>query len=118
MFPRVAAVVHSCGAGTTGSALRAGVPTVPLPSPVGDQPFWARRIHALGAATAPIPRTKVTVSTLADAIRAAVDDAAFRTAAGALSRAVAAEDGAAADGGALELAEATAAHVWVERLDG
>ena len=29
-----------------------------------------------------------------------------------------AEDGAAADGGALELAEATAAHVWVERLDG
>ena len=29
-----------------------------------------------------------------------------------------AEDGAAADGGALELATATAAHVWVERLDG
>lgn len=29
-----------------------------------------------------------------------------------------AEDGAAADGGALELAATTAAHVWVERLDG
>ena len=96
LFPRVAAVVHSCGAGTTGSALRAGVPTVPLPSPGTDQFFWANRLHALGAATAPIPRTKVTVSALADAIRAAVDDAAYRAAARALSSAIAAEDGASA----------------------
>ncbi|CAM3189324.1 glycosyltransferase [Tsukamurella hominis] len=96
LFPRLAAVVHSCGAGTTASALRAGVPTVPLPSPGADQFFWAHRIHALGAATAPIPRTEVTVSTLADAIRAAVDDAAFRTAAGALSSAITAENGASA----------------------
>lgn len=96
LFPRVAAVVHSCGAGTTGSALRAGVPTVPLPSPGADQFFWANRIHALGAATAPIPRTKVTVSALADAIRAAVDDAGYRASAGALSSAITAEDGASA----------------------
>ena len=96
LFPRLAAVVHSCGAGTTASALRAGVPTVPLPSPGADQVFWANRLHALGAATAPIPRTKVTVSTLGHAIRASVDDAAHRTAAGALSSAIAAEDGASA----------------------
>ncbi|MGV7637271.1 glycosyltransferase, partial [Mycobacterium kansasii] len=57
---------------------------------------WANRIHALGAATAPIPRTKVTVSALADAIRAAVDDAGYRAAAGALSSAITAEDGASA----------------------
>ncbi len=104
LFPRLAAVVHSCGAGTTASALRAGVPTVPLPSPGADQFFWANRIHALGAATAPIPRTKVTVSTLADAIRAAVDDAAYRTAAGALSSAITAEDGASAVLAAVERA--------------
>ncbi|MGC5025751.1 glycosyltransferase [Tsukamurella sp. DT100] len=104
LFPRLAAVVHSCGAGTTASALRAGVPTVPLPSPGADQFFWANRIHALGAATAPIPRTKVTVSPLADAIRAAVDDPRYRAAAGALSRAIAAEDGASAVLAAVERA--------------
>ncbi|KXO91834.1 sterol 3-beta-glucosyltransferase [Tsukamurella pulmonis] len=95
VLPRVAAIVHSCGAGTTASALRAGIPTVPLPS-AGDQPFWARRLHALGAATAPLPRTKVTVSRLAEAIRAAVDDPRRHAAADALSRSITAEDGAAA----------------------
>ena len=104
VLPRVAAVVHSCGAGTTAAALRAGVPTVPLPSPGGDQPFWARRIHSLGAATAPIARTTVTVSTLAQAIRAAVDESSYRAAAGALSSAIAAEDGAGAVVAAVERA--------------
>ncbi|CAM3577852.1 glycosyltransferase [Tsukamurella ocularis] len=104
LFPRVAAVVHSCGAGTAASALRAGVPTVPLPSPGADQFFWANRVHALGAATAPIPRTKVTVSDLADAIRTAVDDPRYRAAAGALSSAIAVEDGAFAVLAAVERA--------------
>ena len=31
LFPRVAAVVHYAGAGTTGAVLRAGVPAVPVP---------------------------------------------------------------------------------------
>jgi UDP:flavonoid glycosyltransferase YjiC (YdhE family) len=31
VFPQVAAVVHHAGAGTTGAALRAGVPAVPVP---------------------------------------------------------------------------------------
>ncbi|KXP01472.1 glycosyltransferase [Tsukamurella pseudospumae] len=96
VLPRVAAVAHSCGAGTTAAALRAGIPTVPLPSPGGDQPFWARRLHALGAGTAPIARTKVMVSSLAEAIRAAVGDTRYRTAAGVLSSAIGREDGAAA----------------------
>ncbi|GAA1088681.1 glycosyltransferase [Tsukamurella spumae] len=95
VLPRVAAIVHSCGAGTTAAALRAGIPSAPLPSPGGDQPFWARRLHALGAGTLPIARTKVTVSALAKAIRAAVSDSRYRTAAGALSSAIATEDGAA-----------------------
>ncbi len=96
LLPRAAALVHSCGAGTAGAALRAGVPTVPLPSPGGDQPFWARRLHALGAATAPIDRTKVTVSALTDAILAATSEPSYREASDALSRAIAVEDGAGA----------------------
>lgn len=38
LFPRMAAVVHHAGAGTSAAALRAGVPSVPIPHS-GDQPF-------------------------------------------------------------------------------
>ena len=41
LFPRMAAVVHHGGAGTTAEGLRAGVPTVITPF-VLDQPFWGR----------------------------------------------------------------------------
>ena len=39
LFPRVAAVVHHGGAGTTSAGLRAGVPSVVVPF-FGDQPYW------------------------------------------------------------------------------
>ena len=69
LFPRVAAVVHHAGAGTTAAALRAGVPAVPVPV-LADQPFWARRLRALGVATAPIPLSRLTADRLAAALRA------------------------------------------------
>ncbi|MFC7471430.1 glycosyltransferase [Actinomadura keratinilytica] len=47
-------MVHHAGAGTVASALRAGIPSVPVPV-TADQPFWAGRLTALGAATAPVP---------------------------------------------------------------
>ncbi|MDO5094392.1 MAG: glycosyltransferase [Propionibacteriaceae bacterium] len=53
LFPRCAAVVHHCGAGTTHAALLAGTPTIPVPILL-DQPFWAERLGRLGVATAPI----------------------------------------------------------------
>ncbi|MDQ3707479.1 MAG: glycosyltransferase [Chloroflexota bacterium] len=71
LFPRMSAVVHHGGAGTTAAALRASVPSVVVPF-FGDQRFWARRVHALGAAPAPIPRPGLTADRLAQAIRAAV----------------------------------------------
>jgi sterol 3beta-glucosyltransferase len=53
LFERVAAVVHHGGAGTTGAGLRAGRPAVIVPHAV-DQPFWARTVHARGAAPPPL----------------------------------------------------------------
>ena len=50
LLPRVAAVVHHGGAGTTGAVLRAGVPSVGIPG-FFDQPFWCRRVAELGAGT-------------------------------------------------------------------
>jgi UDP:flavonoid glycosyltransferase YjiC (YdhE family) len=94
LFPRMAAVVHHCGAGTTAAGLRAGVPTVAVPR-YTDQPFWARRLHALGAAPKPLPHRHLTADTLAAAIREAVTEPRYRHTAGALSERLATEDGAA-----------------------
>jgi vancomycin aglycone glucosyltransferase len=53
LLPRVAAVVHHGGAGTTAAAARAGVPQVITPM-FGDQFYWANRIVDLGlGATTP-----------------------------------------------------------------
>ncbi len=50
LFPRVAAVVHHGGAGTTTAAARAGVPQVLVPQ-MFDQPYFAERVTALGVGT-------------------------------------------------------------------
>jgi UDP:flavonoid glycosyltransferase YjiC (YdhE family) len=95
LFPRVAAVVHHAGAGTTGAGLRAGVPAVPVPVLV-DQPFWADRLHRLGVAPPPLPLDELTADTLADALRACLDEPTCRDRATALASRIRAEDGAAA----------------------
>lgn len=91
LFPRVAAVVHHGGAGTTAAGLRAGVPAITLPSGV-DQHFWGQRVAALGAGPAPIARRRVTPGHLAAAIEFA-DAEATRVRAAALGRLIRAEDG-------------------------
>ncbi|WP_459800636.1 glycosyltransferase [Herbidospora sp. RD11066] len=93
LFPRMAAVAHACGGGTTGSGVRAGVPAVALPV-MNDQPFWAARLVALGVAPAAIPFRRVTPERLATALTTAVTDPAYLRRARELSAGVAAEDGA------------------------
>lgn len=94
LFPRCAAVVHHGGAGTTAAGLRAGVPNVVVPF-YFDQPFWGRRVHALGAGPAPLPRRRLTASRLAQAIDTALRDMRMREQAQRLGRAIQAEDGVA-----------------------
>lgn len=94
LFPRMAAVVHHGGAGTTSAGLRAGVPSLIIPF-MGDQPFWGRRVQALGVGPAPLPRAKLTAGDLASAIRIAVSNDTMRSRAKALGEAIRAEDGVA-----------------------
>ncbi|WP_156727114.1 glycosyltransferase [Streptomyces apocyni] len=93
LFPRMSAVVHAAGAGTTAAGLRAGVPAVPVPAQL-DQPFWAARLTALGVSPAPIPLRHLTADRLATAIRQAVENPLHRTRARAVAERIAAEDGA------------------------
>ncbi len=106
LFPRVAAVVHHAGCGTTGAGLRAGVPTVPVPF-IADQPFWAERVHRLGVATRPIPRKRLTAENLAAAITTAVTDPSLRACAADLGARIRAEDGV---GNAVQVVQQTLAN--------
>lgn len=92
LFRRVTAVVHHGGAGTTAAGLRAGAPTIVVPH-IADQPYWGRRVQALGCGPAPIPRKQLTPSLLAAAIRQATQDSVMRSAAGQLGERLRAEEG-------------------------
>lgn len=92
LFPRMAAVVHHGGSGTTASALRAGVPMVVVPH-LGDQPLWGKRMEVLGVAPPAIPRPRLTAERLAAAIRAATLDDAMRRRAAELGETIRAEAG-------------------------
>jgi sterol 3beta-glucosyltransferase len=92
LFPRMAAIVHHGGAGTTAASLRAGVPTIVVPF-FGDQPFWGQRVADLGVGTAPIPRKQLTVENLAKAIDRAVTDSTIGQRARDLGQKIQAENG-------------------------
>jgi sterol 3beta-glucosyltransferase len=92
LFPRMAAVVHHGGAGTTGAALGAGIPSVIIPF-TADQPFWGRRVFCLGVGPRPIPVRQLSATNLARAISAAVEDGAMRARAQDLGARIRAEDG-------------------------
>jgi sterol 3beta-glucosyltransferase len=105
LFPRVRLVVHHGGCGATAAALRAGRPSVVIPF-AGDQMFWARRLHALGAATAPIPYATLTAEALAAAIGDVLADPAHEQCAQAMAAALAREDGVAEAVACIESAAA------------
>lgn len=73
LFPRVAAVVHHGGAGTTTAAARAGSPQVAVPM-FSDQFYWARRIGDLGIGST-VPFAALSADALASALHAALEPA-------------------------------------------
>lgn len=92
LFPLMAGAVHHGGAGTTGAAVRAGIPSVIVPF-FGDQPFWAHCLHQRGVAPRALERKSLTPEALASALQAIEEPRMLENAA-ALGRAVRAEDGA------------------------
>lgn len=94
LFPRVAAAVHHGGAGVTGAALRAGLPSVVVPV-FGDQPFWAQRVFELGVGVRPIAAKRLTPASLGAAIRDVTSDAGIRERAESIGRRIRSENGVA-----------------------
>jgi sterol 3beta-glucosyltransferase len=92
LFPRMAAVVHHCGAGTTAAALRAGKASVAVPF-FGDQPAWAALLVKFGVAPPAIAKQKLTAERLAQAIIAVTSTESFSAKARALGETIRAEQG-------------------------
>jgi len=68
LFPRMAAIVHHGGAGTTTTAARAGRPQVIIPHNY-DQFFWAHRVQQLGAGVSGPGKDGLSTDTLVQALR-------------------------------------------------
>lgn len=92
LFPRMAALIHHGGSGTTAFGLRSGVPAVVVPF-LFDQFYWGRRIAELGVGPAPVPFGKLSAGRLVDAIRAATGDTEMRERARRLGTQIQGEDG-------------------------
>ena len=94
LFPKVDAVVHHGGAGTTGAAFQSGTPAIVVPFTM-DQPFWGARVAALGVGPSPIPRRRLSRARLAEALASTLADGKMRERASILGAKVRAEDGVA-----------------------
>lgn len=94
LFPRVAAVVHHGGAGTTAAAIRAGVPSIVTPF-FADQLFWASRVTQLGVGPPSIPYSALNENNLAEAIRTACKDSSIRRKCQILAEKIHSENGVA-----------------------
>jgi len=91
IFPRVSAVVHHGGAGTTAAGLRAGRPTLICPF-FADQSFWGAVVETHGLGPRPLPRAEMTVDVLAAVMRAAAHTPSFAAAAAKMGARMGAED--------------------------
>lgn len=73
LLPRVAAIVHHGGAGTTTAAARAGTAQVVVPH-MYDQYYWAHRVQQLGIGVAGPSRAHLEMRSIAAALQACLRD--------------------------------------------
>lgn len=92
LFPRMAAVIHHGGAGTTAAGLRAGVPSMITPF-FGDQSFWGNRVAELGAGLPPITLKKLDSDRLASSLRDLTNDVRIQQRASRIGEQIRAENG-------------------------
>ena len=92
LFPRMAALVHHGGAGTTAAGLAAGKPTLIVPH-MADQPYWGRRVAELGVGAPPLPRGKLSAAALAERLELLLGDGQIQARAADLGERIRAERG-------------------------
>jgi len=91
LFPKMAAVVHHGGSGTTAAGLRAGVPSLIVPH-TNDQPMWARRVSELGVGFDLAPVKRLSTERFVRAVSGALTSG-VRERAASMGRLIREEDG-------------------------
>ncbi|EEX34396.1 MULTISPECIES: glycosyltransferase [Vibrio] len=92
LFPRVAAVVHHGGAGTTMAGLKAGKPSLICPF-FADQPFWGKTIYNNNLGPKPIKQKHLNVDTLTPALVDLTTNKSYQRYAAKLEKQLNIEDG-------------------------
>lgn len=106
LMPKMAASIHHGGAGTTGAALRAGIPQIVVPF-LGDQFFWGLQVEKRGLGPKALPHDRLDAEALGKAMNAALNDRSMRSCAANAGECVRAENGAARAADIIERALAT-----------
>jgi UDP:flavonoid glycosyltransferase YjiC (YdhE family) len=91
LFPKMAAVIHHGGAGTTASSAISGVPQIIVPHAL-DQFYWGHKIYRSNLGPKPISRPKLTSEKLAAAIRECLANERIRQNAENLARTIRRQD--------------------------
>ncbi len=92
LFPKMAAIVHHGGVGTTAATLRSGVPGVWCPHLI-DQHGWAEQVEKRGVGIRASSLQRLRSAPLAAAIARAVGDGALRARAAAFGELIRSENG-------------------------
>ena len=91
LLARASGVVHHGGFGTTATGFRAGIPSLVIPHII-DQFIWGQKVAELGVGPKPIPRSKLTVESMAAAL-IQMRTPGMRTNAAVLGEKICQEDG-------------------------
>lgn len=67
VLPHIDVALHHGGAGTVHAMVRAGVPSVIMPF-LGDQPWWAQRLHAMHLGPPALSRNTTRYQTIANSL--------------------------------------------------
>ena len=91
LFPQMSCLVHHGGAGTVGTALQSGTPSLIIPF-TGDQPTWAKLLYNQNLSTKPLPIKELTSELLNDRISQTLEDETLKLNCKSLARKLDAED--------------------------
>jgi UDP:flavonoid glycosyltransferase YjiC (YdhE family) len=85
LFPRMAAVIHHGGAGTTASCALSGIPQIIVPHAL-DQFYWGYQVYRSFLGPKPIWRSKLTLKKMEGSLRECLSYPTMRQKASAASR--------------------------------
>lgn len=77
LFPKLSAIIHHGGAGTTSVSALAGTPQIIIPH-LMDQYYWGKRINTLGLGPKAISKNKLSSDNLSKAINETIKNKDFK----------------------------------------